>query len=133
MAKDQAEFRLTCLVADLFRLASAPGVHTFHVPNGEYRSARTGARLKRMGVIAGEPDFVIFSKEHKGKIIGLELKAEGGRQTPEQREVERQWTLAGGLYKVCRGYQETFEFLSMLGVLNVVNELRSIPKEREPA
>jgi len=84
------------------------------VPNGEARSPKTGARLKRQGVRAGEPDYVLL---WKGRAIGLELKAEGGRQSPEQRQVEQEWQAAGGLYRCVKGYDEAIQFLDMLQVL----------------
>lgn len=110
----QAEFRLSCVIHDTLRLRGKEGLHFFAVPNGEARSAKTGARLKRMGVRAGEPDYVLL---WQGRAIGLELKAEGGRQSPEQRQIEQEWLLAGGLYRCVKGYEQAMEFLDMLQVL----------------
>lgn len=98
MARAQAEFRLTCVVADMLRLRALPGLYWTHLPFGEDRSAKTGARLKRMGTRPGAPDFLLI---WIGRPIGLELKALGGRQTETQRETERDWMLAGGLYRCC--------------------------------
>lgn len=112
--RGQAEFRLTCLISDVLRLRGKDGLHWFHIPNGEARSPKTGARLKRMGVKAGEPDFLLI---WEGRAIGLELKAAKGRQSPVQRAIAEEWTLAGGLYHVATGYQEAIGFLEMLGVL----------------
>lgn len=114
MARSQAEFRLSCVVNDTLRLRGKEGLHFFAVPNGEARSAKTGARLKRMGVKAGEPDYVLI---WKGRAIGLELKERGGRQSPEQRAIEQEWTLAGGMYRCVKGYDEAMAFLDMLEVL----------------
>lgn len=114
MPRSQPEYRLSCLLHDTLRLRGMPGLHFFAVPNGEARSAKTGARLKRQGVRAGEPDYVLI---WNGRAIGLELKAEGGRQSPEQRQIEEEWTLAGGLYCCAKGYDAAIQFLDMLGVL----------------
>lgn len=114
MSRDHAEFRLTCVIADVLRLRSVPGLYWTHLPFGEARSERTGARLKRMGTRAGAPDFLLI---WKGRAIGLELKAEGGRQTQTQRDTELEWTLAGGLYACTKGYEATIAFLEMLQVL----------------
>lgn len=114
MARNDAEFRLACVVHDTLRLRGKEGLHFFAVPNGEARSPKTGARLKRQGVRAGEPDYVLL---WKGRAIGLELKAEGGRQSPEQRQVEQEWQAAGGLYRCVKGYDEAIQFLDMLQVL----------------
>jgi hypothetical protein len=46
-----------------------------HVPNGEYRPKTTAARLQRMGVQPGVPDFLLFwasGPQHVG--LALELK-----------------------------------------------------------
>ena len=56
----------------------------FHLANGGYRSKRTGARMKRLGVRAGLPDCFlpcardgfhglwIEMKSHKGKTTGIQ-------------------------------------------------------------
>lgn len=112
--RNEREFRLTCVIADVLRLRGEPGLYWTHLPFGEARSERTGARLKRMGTRAGAPDFLLL---WKGRSIGLELKEQGGRQTDTQRDTERDWLAAGGLYRCCKGYDETIAFLDMIGVL----------------
>lgn len=114
MARSQAEFRLGCVLHDTLRLRGKPGLHFFAVPNGEARSAKTGARLKRMGVRAGEPDYILLWNK---RAIGLEIKADGGRMSPEQRQVQLEWEQAGSLYHCVKGYDEAIRFLDMLGVL----------------
>jgi len=111
---DQPEYRLSCVVADTLRLRGREGLHWFHVPNGESRSARTGARLKRIGTKAGEPDYVLI---WKGRAIGLELKEKGGWQSAEQRAIEEEWRDAGGLYRCVKGYDEAMAFLELIQVL----------------
>lgn len=123
---DQAEFRLTCVIADVLRLRGRPGLYWTHLPFGEARSERTGARLKRMGTRAGAPDFLLI---WKGRPIGLELKAEHGRQTDTQRDTETDWALAGGLYRCTKGYQATIDFLEMIDVLKPDRSSVSRPSE----
>jgi hypothetical protein len=118
--RSQAEFRLACVIADVLRLRGKPGLYWTHLPFGEVRSARTGARLKRVGTRAGAPDYLLI---WNGRPIGLELKAEGGRQTESQRDTETDWTLAGGLYACCKGYAATVAFLDE--VLQVLKPDRS--------
>lgn len=124
MKRGQAEFRLQVAIADLLRWRAMPGLFWTAVPNGEARpkvkNARgewyspTGERLRRAGLRPGNPDLLLI---WKGKAIGLELKAEGGRATESQRQTEADWTTAGGLYAICKGYDETVAFLDMIGVL----------------
>ena len=128
MSRNDAEFRLACLIHDTLRLRGKEGLHFFAVPNGEARSAKTGARLKRQGVRAGEPDYVLL---WKGRAIGLELKAEGGRQSPEQRAIEQEWIAAGSMYRCVKGYDEAMAFLDMLQVLEPDRSIiRHQPEER---
>lgn len=77
------EHSLQCAVADLLRLNAAPGVIWTHPPNGEARSARTGAKLKRMGVRAGAPDILIILPD--GRAACLELKGPKGTLSAAQR------------------------------------------------
>lgn len=112
--RNQPEFRLTCVVADTLRLRGIEGLYWTHLPFGEARSERTGARLKRMGTRAGAPDFLMILR---GKAIGLELKTATGRQTETQRETEALWTLSGGLYFVAKGYDAAIQFLEMVGAI----------------
>ena len=114
MARNEREFRLTVVIADVLRFRGMPDMYWSHLPFGEARSERTGARLKRMGTRPGAPDFLLI---RNGRCIGLELKEKGGRQSDNQRATESAWTLAGGLYRCCKGYDETVAFLEMVGLL----------------
>lgn len=129
MPRSQAEFRLQCLVRDLLALHKLPWVHAFAVPNGEARSARTGARLKRMGVRAGEPDIIILTQ---GRCFGLELKAAGGRLSAEQRQVQAEWREAGSVYFVASGWDEALHFLASIPAIKPMTDgTRFAP--RQPA
>jgi len=61
------------------------GIFFVHYPSGEDRSLRTGAKLKRMGVKPGIPDFLIFDPPPKAPFLRgtvLEMK---GPIIPEDR------------------------------------------------
>lgn len=131
MNRLQPEYQLQCLVADLLRLQGREGLCWFHVPNGEHRSPRTGARLKRMGTKRGVGDLILL---WEGRAIALELKADKhSYQSKEQRDFEREWILAGGLYKVCKSYAEVVDFLSLLDCIKPIRDGRFIPREIAPA
>ena len=119
MPREQPEYRLQCLIADILRLQGHEELYWTAIPNGEHRSPRTGARLKRSGVRRGAPDILMI---WHGKVIGLELKTETGRQSPEQRDTERDWTAAGGLYFVAKGYRAAIEFLDTVGCIRPIRE-----------
>lgn len=81
--RNNYEHSLQCSVAQLLRLNAAPGVIWTHPPNGESRSIRTGAKLKKMGVRAGAPDFIIILAT--GRAACLELKGPKGTLSTAQR------------------------------------------------
>src|ERR1700751_5265877 len=63
-----------------------------HFPAGEKRSVITGARLKRMGLRKGWPDFQLVSPY--GVFHGLEIKRRGQKPTDEQK-LFRDWAREG--------------------------------------
>lgn len=78
----------------------------FAIPNGgTRRDAIEGAHLKAQGVRAGVPD--LFLPAPSGKYAGLflEMKAQGGRLQPNQREWLDALTEAGYKTAVCFGYE----------------------------
>jgi len=90
------ELGLHKFTAQYLRLAALPDVLWFHVPNGEARSAATGAKLKAMGVLAGVADFVII---YRGNVLFLELKSEGkGRLSKAQKAFKERALTAWATY-----------------------------------
>ncbi len=85
--RDNAEETLQKAIVAHLRLRGT-GALWFHVPNGEHRSKRTGARLKAMGVRAGVCDLVFCLPT--GLFAAMELKAPGGRLSPAQKDFEAQ-------------------------------------------
>ena len=69
------EFALHCAVADTVKRWILPDWIWTHFPAGEHRSVITGARLKRMGLNRGFPDFQFFHRN--GRVCFLELKRHG--------------------------------------------------------
>ena len=126
--RQQPEFELQAVVVALLRFRARAGLFWFHPPNGEKRSPRTGARLKRMGVVAGVPDLVLIWQK---RAIGLELKAEGSYQNAEQRAVELAWTKAGGAYFCAKGYKAAVGFLTLLDCIKPIHDddTRFIPRD----
>jgi hypothetical protein len=121
--RGDAEFRLQCAVIQLLRLAPMPGVFFCAIPNGEYRSKRTAGRLKAAGVVAGAPDLLVIVG---GNAYGLEIKSEKGRQSPEQKAVEKAWNAAGGSYAIAYGIDEATDLLTSWRAIRPISARPSI-------
>ena len=74
-----------------------PHVLAFHCPNGGSRNAIEGAKLKRMGVLAGVSDILIF---HRCRMCAIELKIKPNLPTPKQKEFGDKWVKEGGKFFV---------------------------------
>jgi hypothetical protein len=79
-----------------------------HSPNGGKRDAFTGAQMKAMGTKPGFPDLVLPVKSSDGQFAGLaiEMKAEKGRTSDEQKGWLGHLQTAGWLTAVCYSADE---------------------------
>ena len=78
----------------------------FHVPNGGARSKSEAGRMKRQGVKAGVPDLMLPVARGGYHGLFVELKAEKGSLTAEQKEWIRQLQEQGYAATVCKGLDE---------------------------
>lgn len=69
--------------------------------------------LKAMGARAGVPDLCLL---HRGRFIGIEVKAEKGRLSENQANASDAIVKAGGLYSVVRSVEEAERYLRSVGV-----------------
>jgi len=91
----------------------------FHVPNGGNRTARAGARMKRMGAKAGVPDLClpVPRPAPDGAAVAsygalwIEMKAGGGRMRERQRWWRDSLRQAGHAHAVCHGWEEARDVL----------------------
>jgi hypothetical protein len=113
--RNQPEYRLHYYVVQLLTLKRRPNIVFWHTPNGEYRSKRTAAKLATMGVLKGVADISIVLPG--GHIAFLELKAEGGYLSAEQRAFRANVEGLGALYAVARSPQDAEDILNEWGVL----------------
>jgi hypothetical protein len=96
------------------RLRAKPDVLWLHVGNGERRDKITGAKLKRMGVLPGASDFLLW---HHGNSFALELKAWGGRLSEAQLEFLARFNDAGGHTAIAEGLDRALACLEAWGLL----------------
>jgi hypothetical protein len=73
-----------------------------------------GAMLKRAGMRAGMPDLLVFGP--RGYVLGIELKAGKGRQSPEQRDVADDFRACRQGYTVCRSVEDVATALRTHGI-----------------
>ena len=76
------------------------------IPNGDYRSWRTGAKLKREGVIAGTPDLLLAYSNDYAYGLFVELKQTGNRPSEAQVDVMDQLRVAGYEAWWCDAYDD---------------------------
>jgi hypothetical protein len=114
-----SEFAIHCGIAKVLRMLAAPGVIWTHFPAGEIRDARTGAKLKHMGVRAGVADFIVIIPTPSDRpLLGfLEVKTERGRLSPAQELFRDDVAAAGCLHSVARSIDEGLNVLGRWGAL----------------
>ena len=100
-------------VADYLAVALPAEAVFYHVPNGELRNKAVAAKLVKMGVKAGVPDFALI---HDGRALFLEAKTDRGRLSVEQRIAHADLARAGGEVAVVRSVEDAVEVLASWGV-----------------
>jgi hypothetical protein len=119
--RSPSEFQIHCGVADALRMLAKPGVLWSHFPSGESRDARTGAKLKHMGLQPGWPDFIIIVPDNppweRPFTCFLELKSDSGRLEKSQKAFRDNAVSAGCVHDVARSVDEAIEILSRWGVI----------------
>jgi hypothetical protein len=108
------EAQIQRAVCDHLRLRAKPDVLWLHVPNGERRDKITGAKLKRMGALAGASDLLLW---HDGHAFALELKSPGGRLSDAQLDFLARFNDAGGHSACAEGLDRAIAALEAWGLL----------------
>jgi hypothetical protein len=99
------------LLADWLNLNN---IFFVHIPNEGQRSIATAARLKRMGMRKGAPDFMIFGGSLN---VAIELKRQKRSKTSrEQIEFLERLEELGWTTKLCYGAQDAIGFLTTLSL-----------------
>jgi hypothetical protein len=111
------EYRLQTDVADVLKDYALPEWRWSHFPAGERRDVRTGARLKRMGLQRGWPDFQLVSP--RGLFHALELKRLGEDLTDEQQDFQLWCCRFGVPHSVAYSFDEALAALSHWGCLRI--------------
>jgi|SRR6516165_1321149 hypothetical protein len=86
-----------------------------HSANGDLRNVLVAKRLKEMGVLPGVPDMCFLLD--RGRTGWLELKAPGGRLTPEQRGFGMKSQKLGHYWGMASTMDEAMTILKAWGAL----------------
>lgn len=82
------------------------------IPNGGARDAVTGKRLKEEGVTAGAPDLFLFHSNDQHNGLAIEMKTRTGKQSPSQKDFQKQLESNGYQYSICRSLAEFMEIVA---------------------
>jgi hypothetical protein len=95
----------TCLHMNAFQWVQKyhPELLIFHVANERKSSIGAAMHFKRMGVLPGVADFLIF---RAGRAVAIELKDDEGDQTDTQLRFQKRWETAGHAYVLVRTLDE---------------------------
>lgn len=102
-------------------------IRHFHCPNETGGNPRRGAMNKRIGVVAGIPDFFVFLGD--GIRIVIELKEpNGGSASPAQKSWLEFLAREGFHCAVCHGAKEAIEFVEEIEK-EVKGEFLNLPSD----
>jgi hypothetical protein len=122
--RQQPERAIQIALIEHLHWRAPPDVWWSHFPAGGRRNVIDGAILKRMGTRPGTPDLLIIAR---GKIFGLELKADRGRLSPTQIAAHNEMRRAGAVVGVAGTIDEA---ISLLGEWGCCDETpRESPQE----
>ena len=125
---DPLESHIHKSLVQLLRLTCRPGVEFYHCANGELRDPKTAAKLKAMGVKPGVADLQFIWGELMSvvgvstpmivsRVLFLELKARGRKQTEEQIAFEASVTAKGCTYELADNIDDAICILKRYRVL----------------
>ena len=104
---DDEEHRIQCACVNWFRLRYPTyATALFAVPNGGRRDKVSGAKLKAEGVLAGVSDLILLVPRLSYHALLIEMKTASGRQSPAQKDWQREMTARGYCYVVCHSFDE---------------------------
>lgn len=103
----------------------------FAIPNGGFRSKRTGARMKRTGLKAGIPDLMLPVVRGQYPGLWIEMKSEKGRVQHNQAEWHDKLRGEGYRVEVCRGCDQAVstikEYLNLKDTRDYLHGFSDIP------
>lgn len=116
-----SEFQIHASIVAYLRQMARPEVQYWHCANGEVRDARTGAKLKAMGLKPGVPDLMFrwrarWSMDCLQETLDMEIKPPGRKQSEAQKAWEARTVAVGGHYYVVRSLDEAIGLFEKHGI-----------------
>lgn len=84
----------------------------FAVPNGGSRNKIEAAKLKATGTTPGVADLIFLYPSGPYPFLCIEMKISTGRQSPEQKDFQKQVQEAGGKYDICRSLEQFMQTIN---------------------
>jgi len=107
--ESESHLQITCFKWMAFQHSN---IIAFAVPNGGQRNIREAVRFKREGVKAGVADIIILRPNKSKHGLLIELKTKIGRQSPEQKEFQKNVERWNYQYSICRSLDEFMKCVS---------------------
>jgi hypothetical protein len=113
------EFSMQAMLADILAKWGSRDWRYTHMPLGEYRTAATAGKLKRMGVVAGWSDFILLSPKPRSLAHFLELKRRGSKLSEAQEEFAAYCAEQGYPFACVDRFEDAVNILKEWGALRV--------------
>ena len=109
------ERKLQCQIVALLRVAIAPKVIAYAVPNGMHSNAIHVSRMKAAGLRPGVADLTIILPG--GHVHQVEVKVKGGVQSPDQKAFQLACIANGTPYHIVYDLDQALAVLTDIGAL----------------
>lgn len=130
-ARKSPEYSLHTQTVNRLKRCLPADAAVLHIPNARQGNdeAASRDRLHRsiMGVMKGAPDLLVI---HKGRVLGLEMKASAGAVSDAQKWAHSLLEGCGMPIAVCRSLQDVFDFLSAHGLALPADKFLAPTKEK---
>jgi hypothetical protein len=119
LVEPQKEATFHIQLVSTLRWCLRPDVVWRHVPNGEYRDAKTAAKLKAFGILPGSADLEFFYRNAAGTpcILFLELKLPGRKCSEAQMVFALAVKLLGAEYEVACSIDKAIGVIGKRGLI----------------
>jgi hypothetical protein len=118
-APEPLEEQIQRSLVEHLRWRARPGIIYFHAANGGWRFKRTAGNLKAMGVRPGVADLIVWWSDVPSvtRVLCLELKRPGGKQSPEQKQFQADCGRVYADYEIADNIDDAIKILERYGVL----------------